>query len=55
MNRPSTIDIVTVLEGLFNFAEESKWVDQAKIVNTNYRVCVVDVSIEDYFDEVLGY
>ena len=51
----NAIDSVAVLEGLMDFIEGSLLVSDNEIVNTDNRVCVIDINLEDYFNEEFSY
>ena len=55
IDRSNTIDAVAVSEGLFDFAEDSKLMHYNEIVKTNYRVHVLGINIEDYFNKILSF
>jgi len=51
----SAIDSVAVLEGLIEFVEGSLLVPNNEIVNTNHRAYIIDINLEDYFNEEFSY
>ena len=51
----SAIDSVVVSERLMEFVEGSLLVSNNEIVNTDHRAYIIDINLEDYFNEEFSY
>ena len=55
MRGSKAINTLTVSEGLFKFIEGSKLQSHNKIIPSDYRFYIVDIDLEDYFNEEFSY
>ena len=44
------IDSIALSNGIMNYAEGLELSHQNKIVMSDYRACIMDINIEEYFD-----
>ena len=55
INGNNPIDTFAVSEGLIEYVEGVKLVPHNEIVNSDHRAYIVDINIEDYFEDEFSY
>ena len=54
INRLKAIDSIAVSEGLIEFVESSKLIYHNEIIFSDHRAYIVDINIEEYFNNQMS-